>query len=289
MGDFFAAGKGGVGKSKGLGGAKIKPLIFLLVLGQWFWQALAMVHELPYLPESFVLESDLLDQLSSRTGCQRCLVGVHGEMLLVLHDVPKPGEPERKALFFWHDAQKVWHGCDGKGLQGLAHLLDDYAKAIDEQEAIVDDADTAKEIFDLLRKAAPLARSSRNLYHALLDASEKLPKDRDLRLARDRAHENERASDLLYGDARVTLEFIRAERAEEQAKSSDRLARLGFRLNLMAGFFLPLVALGGLMGMNVKLPEFMLDGFWFIFTGGLVVGVLILIAVGYRTGESSDE
>jgi len=248
-----------------------------------------MVHELPYLPDSFLLESDLLDQLSSRTGCQRCLIGDHGQMLLVLHDVPKPGVPERKALFFWHDAKGVWHGSESSGLQGLARLLDDYAKAIDEQEAIIDDADTAKEIFDLIRHAAPLARSTRNLYHAVLDAATKLPKDRDLRLARDRAHENERAADLLYADAQVTLEFIRAERAEEQAKSSDRLARLGFRLNLLAGFFLPLVALGGLMGMNVELPAFATKGFWYIFLGGLLFGVMILFVVGYRTGESSEE
>lgn len=248
-----------------------------------------MVHELPYLPESFALEVDLLDQLSSRTGCQRCLIGEHGQMLLVLHNVPKPGVPERKAMFFWHEAQKGWHGSDSDGLMGLFHLLDDYAKAIDEQEAIIDDADTAKEIFDLLRHAAPLARSTRNLYHALLDAALKLPKDRDLRLARDRAHESERAADLLYADARVTLEFIRAERAEEQAKSSGRLARLGFRLNLLAGFFLPLVALGALMGMNVKLPAFVQDAFWMIFAGGLIFGILILLAVGYKTGESSEE
>ncbi len=247
-----------------------------------------MVHELPYLPNNFSLEADLLDQLSSRTGCQRCLSGVNGQMLLVLHDVPKPGIPERKALFFWYDTQR-WHGADGPGLQSLVHLLDQYAKAIDQQEAVIDDADTAKEIFELIRQAGPLARSSRNLYHALLDAAARFPKDRDLRSARDRAHENERAADLLYADARVTLEFIRAERAEEQAKSSDRLARLGFRLNLLAGFFLPLVALGGLMGMNVELPKFVMNGFWMIFLGGLLFGVLILFIVGYKTGESSEE
>lgn len=246
-----------------------------------------MVYELPYLPDHFSLETDLKDQLSSRSGCQRCISGESGQVLLVLHDVPKPGIPQRKALFFWYDSQ-CWHSADGTGLQSLFHLLDEYAKSIDQQEAIIDDADTAKEIFDLIRHAGPLARSSRNLYQALMDAAVKFPKDRDLRSARDRAHENERAADLLYSDARVTLEFIRAERAEEQAKSSDRLARLGFRLNLLAGFFLPLVALGGLMGMNVKLPHFVMNGFWMIFLGGLIFGILILLIVGYKTGESSD-
>ena len=247
-----------------------------------------MVHELPHLPPSFDLEASLLDQLSNRSGCQRCVRGENSQILLVLHEVPQPAVPERKALFFWHDG-KQWHSAEGQGIAGLVQLLDDYAKAIDQQEAIIDDADTAKEIFDLIRQAGPLARSSRNLYHALVDAATHLPKDRELRSARDRAHENERAADLLYADARVTLEFIRAERAEEQAKSSDRLARLGFRLNLLAGFFLPLVALGGLMGMNVKLPSFVQNAFWMIFAGGLAFGVLILLVVGYKTGESSED
>ncbi len=247
-----------------------------------------MVHELPHLPASFALEASLIDQLSNRNGCQRCVHGQNGQLLLVLHEVPQPSVPERMALFFWFDGEQ-WHSAGPNGLGGLFALLEEYSKAIDEQEAIIDDADTAKEIFDLIRHAGPLARSSRNLYHALVDAAVLLPKDKELRSARDRAHENERAADLLYADARVTLEFIRAERAEEQARSSDRLARLGFRLNLLAGFFLPLVALGGLMGMNVKLPDFVQNAFWLIFLGGLIFGVLILVLVGYKTGASRKE
>jgi hypothetical protein len=49
------------------------------------------------------------------------------------------------------------------------------------------------------------------------------------------------------------------------------------------------VALGGLMGMNVNLPKFVMNGFWMIFLGGLIFGVLILFVVGYKTGESSEE
>jgi Mg2+ and Co2+ transporter CorA len=116
----------------------------------------------------------------------------------------------------------------------------------------------------------------------------KFPKDKELRMLRDRAHENERAAELLYADARVALEFYRAERAEEQAESSDRLAKIGFRLNLLAGFFLPLVALGGLMGMNVNLPPFVQNSFWGIFFGGLSIGLILVTLVGYRTGYKAS-
>ncbi len=248
-----------------------------------------MVFETSSLPKNFAMEQDLLDHLGSRSGCQRCIRGQKGELLLVVHDVPQPGVPERKALFFWKDQENIWHGSEGQGLQGLYHLLEEYGKAIDVHEAVIDDADTAKEIFDILRHAGPLSRSTRNLYMALQEALEKRPQDKELRNLSDRALENERAADLLYADARVTLEFIRAERAEEQAKSADRLARLGFRLNLLAGFFLPLVALGGLMGMNVNLPPFTHDAFWYIVVGGLVFGALIFLLVGYNTGEKGDD
>ena len=86
----------------------------------------------------------------------------------------------------------------------------------------------------------------------------------------------ERASELLHNDAKDTLLFWQAEAAEEHAKSGERLGRILFKLNLLAGFFLPLVALGGLFGMNVNLPDFVRGMFWWIFFGGLAVGGLLL-------------
>ena len=166
-----------------------------------------MVHELTYLPQKFLLETGLLDQLSSRMGCQRCILGQHGEMLLVVHEVPEPGVPERKALFFWYDSSKEWHGSVTDGLVDLQKLLERYAQAIDVHEAVVDDADTAKEIFTILRHAGPLARSTRNLFLCLQEAAALFPKDKELRSLRDRAHENERAAELLYADARLPTQL----------------------------------------------------------------------------------
>ncbi len=246
-----------------------------------------MVDEISYLPPHFSIEEELREQLSNRVGSQRCVRSAR-EMILVLHDVPEPGIPERKARFFWRDQNAHWHGAEKPKLTELHELLDAYARAIDVHEAVVDDADTAEEIFSILRHSGPLLRSSRNLHAALVDASVHSPKDRELRTLKDRAQENERAAELLHADANVALEFFRAVQAEEHAKNSEQLARLGFRLNLLAGFFLPLVALGGLMGMNVNLPAFVKDGFWAIFFWGLLFGSLILLLVGISTGSKSN-
>lgn len=250
--------------------------------------AMPVVPETTYLPAHFGIEPELREQLSSRPGHQRCIEG-DGELLLIAHDVPRPGVPEREALFFWKRRDGRWIGPDGKpGLEALDALLDRYARAIDGHEEVIDEADTAAEVFAILRHSGPLARTSRNLVEALEQVLAIDHDDREIRALRDRAREIERAADLLNSDARVTLQFWQAERAEEQAKSAARLNRIAFRLNLLAGFFLPLVALGGLFGMNVDLPAFAKPSFWGIFFAGLVTGGLLLFLVGRQTGRKAD-
>ena len=245
---------------------------------------MVIVEESVKLPNHFRIENELREQLSSRPGHQRCIEG-RGELLLVVHDVPRPGIPEREALYFWKDYEGRWAQASGPGLSGLGDLLDRYAKAIDGHEEVIDEADTAGEIFAILRHAGPLMRSSRNLVNALEQVLAVDPEDREIRAYRDRAREIERAADLLNGDARVTLEFWQAERADRQARSAARLGKIAYRLNLLAGFFLPLVALGGLFGMNIERWNGL---FWTVFIFGRMVGGLLLWAVGRGTGKFAD-
>lgn len=245
---------------------------------------MVILEESVKLPTHFRVENELREQLSSRPGHQRCVEG-RGELLLIVHDVPKSGIPEREALYFWKDYEGRWAQASGPGLSGLGELLDRYAKAIDGHEEVIDEADTASEIFAILRHAGPLTRSSRNLVNALEQVLAVDPEDREIRAFRDRAREIERAADLLNSDARVTLQFWQAERSEQQARSAARLGKIAYRLNLLAGFFLPLVALGGLFGMNVERWGGM---FWGVFFFGIMIGGLLLWAVGRGTGKFAD-
>lgn len=239
------------------------------------------------LPDHYQVEPELLEQFSNRPGHQRCVEG-RDELLLVVHEVPKPGIPERDALFFWRRHDGRWTQPGGPGLSELQDLLDRYAKAIDKHEDVIDEADTAAEIFAILRHSGPLARSSRNLVQALEQALAADHDDREIRTFRDRARELERAADLLHNDARVTLEFWRAERAEEHSRASARLGRIMFRMNLLAGFFLPLMALSGLFGMNVDIPRFMQPFFWGILLFAILTGAALLWLVGRQTGRKAD-
>ncbi|MEP2776430.1 MAG: CorA family divalent cation transporter [Luteolibacter sp.] len=234
-----------------------------------------MTDEKLRMPEHFELERELLEQLSNRPGHQRCVVG-HGELLLVLHEVPQAGVPEREALFFWKRHDGRWVQPGGPGLDEVGSLLDRYTVAIDANEEILETTESAADVFKILRHAGPLSRSTRNCVHALEQVLAQEPEDREIRSFQDRARELERAAELLQVDARETLIYWQAESAEEHAKSSQRLGNILFKLNLVTGFFLPLVALGSLFGMNVKLPGFVEGLFWLIFLGGLIVGGLLL-------------
>jgi len=233
-------------------------------------------------PPGMELEEDLRDQLSGRHGSQRCLVG-ESELLLILHQVPAAGVPEREPLVFWQRPEHGWVGPDLEpGLGALAALLDRYQAVIDEYEEVIDGVERAAQVFRIARHAVPLRRSSRNLARALDRAVDRDEDNRELIGLRDRAWEIERAAELLYLDARLTLEFTQAENAEEHQQSAERLNVIAYRLNLMAGFFLPLVAFGGLFGMNVQLPDFVKPLFWGIFTAGLSVGAAILWLVSRK-------
>lgn len=230
-----------------------------------------MTDEKINMPTHYALERDLLEQLSGRPGHQRCVVG-RDELLLILHEVPKAGVPERDAVFFWRSRDGRWFQPDGEGLKGLGDLLDRYAKAIDENEEILEKTDEAEDLFRVLKHAGPLTRSSRNMVVALEQVLAQEPDDRLIRTYRDRSREIERAAELLHADGRETLLFWQAEAAEEHTKSAARFGNILFKLNLVTGFFLPLVAFGGLFGMNVDLPEFTQGMFWWIFLGALGVG-----------------
>ncbi len=246
-----------------------------------------MLEEKLKLPDHYQIEHELREQLSGRPGHQRCVVG-HDEMLLVLHEVPQVGVPERDAIFFWRRMDGRWMQPGGPGLDELGSLLNRYTRVIDQNEEILEKTESTAQVFKILRHAGPLSRSTRNLVQALEQALVQEPDDKEIRASRDRARELERASELLHSDARETLAYWQAEASEEHAEASDRLGNILFKLNLVTGFFLPLVALGGLFGMNLDLPNFMKGMFWWVFFGGLTIGGLLLWYVSKDAWKKRD-
>jgi Mg2+ and Co2+ transporter CorA len=231
------------------------------------------------IPRSWNLPASLAGRLGDSAGRQRCMA-VDGHLLLVLHQVPRPGENAREARLFWRAPDGRWDGSSsGAGIQALLKHLEGFVRAIEALEGRLATAATAAEHYAILQEAAPLARTSRNLHRVLQEAREACPGDRELLLARDRAVELERAGELLHHDAVNGMQYMLARQAEEQARAANALARAGHRLNLLAALFLPLMALATAFGMNLSsgLEERSPLLFWLVVGLSCTVGVAICL------------
>lgn len=232
------------------------------------------------LPRTWDLPAALANRLGDEVGRQRCMLA-GGHLLLVLHELPKPGDATRNALLLWRRPDGTWDSsAGGAGVQGLVRHLDAFAKTVDGLEERLATAANAQEIHAVVQAAAPLARTARNLHRTLQEARDGVSGDRELILARDRSYELERAAELLHHDAGAALQYTAARAAEEQTHAAYGLASAGHRLNLLAALALPMMAIASVFGMN--LPSGIEGGgvvaFWAIVGGALVLGAAIYAA-----------
>jgi Mg2+ and Co2+ transporter CorA len=123
---------------------------------------------------------------------------------------------------------------------------------VEKLERRVLEARAASHYFEALHAGTPLVRSVRNLHHTLQAAREAVPADKDLIALRDQAYDLDRAADLIHTQARDGLAFTMARRAEEQARHGEHMLGSAHRLNLLAALFLPITALGSVLGMNLS-------------------------------------
>lgn len=230
------------------------------------------------IPRDWKLPDTLRSRLGDEGGRQRAMFA-EGHLLLVLHEVPKANDPERKARLLWRAPDGTWDSSTlGGGVAGLVKHLGEFARTIDALEDRLQNAQQARDYFGILQHVTPLWRTTRNLANALQEARALVAGDRELIVARDKAGNLERACELLHADAVHGLDFTIARQGEEMAKASADMARAGHRLNLIAAMFLPLSAVGSVFGMN------MISGlentaspwlFWIVLALGVVIGLVM--------------
>lgn len=204
------------------------------------------------LPPTWNVPQRFRDRLGTAAGQQRAML--HDDhLLLILHAPPDPAAPEsREGRLFWRASDGQWRATGGGSSVGaLRRHLEAYQEAIDALEATLAGARSAADFFQAVRAAGPLVLATRNQHRALQAAREGVPADKDLIALRDQANDLERAAELVHAHARDGLEFTIARRAEEQAAQAEHIAQAGHRLNLLAALFLPITALGSLLGMNL--------------------------------------
>jgi len=205
------------------------------------------------IPHNWEVPQVFRGRLGVQAGRQR-VMSADGHLLLILHEVPGHRQgTERGARLYWRKPDGTWQST-GSGVATAAALrahVEEFTVAVDALEARTEKAKRASDWFALLHESAPLLRVARGLSATLQEARELAKTDRDLISLRDTAQEIERDVELIHGHARAGLDYAIAAAAEDSAASSKYASEAGHRLNLIAATFLPISALGSLLGMNL--------------------------------------
>jgi hypothetical protein len=219
-------------------------------------------------------------RMGEAAGRQRAMVH-EGHLLLVLHEVPQAGRPERVARLFWRDPSAQWKSQgQAAGLSALRDHVSAFERAVDELEEHLQLATRARDWFDILREATPLQRTAHHLAQTLQAARDAV-EDRELITLRDRANDVERAIDLVTAEARDAIDLITAQKAEAQAAVSLELSRASHSLNVVTAVFLPMTALASIFGMELRHGLEAIAGPW-LFWGVVAVGVVLGVVMRGR-------
>ena len=187
-------------------------------------------------------------RLGTNVGRQRTMKA-DGDLLIVAHFVPEHDEASRRGVLFWRDDQGEWRCSNGDpGKVALGLHLDRYSKRIETCEQQEAAATRADDYLPLLEGLAPLVRSSRNLLEALEEARKALPEERSLIDHRDRAYDLARQAELLYEDAKNSMDVAVIRRADEQTSATHQMTVAAHRLNMLAAMFFPFATLGAIFG-----------------------------------------
>ena len=241
------------------------------------------------IPETWAVPERFRQRVGTSAGRQRAMVEA-GHLLLILHELPQHGDSERQARLFWRAPAGEWRatGSKGNGLKALQAHLEVYRKRAHELDDQIETATTAQQLYNVLRSATPLARATRSMHRALQEAREGVD-NKDIIVLRDAAGDIERTVELVTGDAKNALDYIEAKEAEEQTVLARRATEAQHRLNMVAALFLPITAVGSVLGMNLH-NGFENAGpatFWIVCIGAFATGFVVraLVTRGERAAS----
>ena len=211
-------------------------------------------------------------------------MAIPNQLLIVAHQVPEHDEISRRGQLFWLDSTGEWRASNGDpGKVALQMHLDRYSKRIDHFEVIEAKAQKADDYLPILDGMVPLVRSTKNLLSTLEEARKELPKDRSIIDHRDRAYELSRQAELLYEDAKNSMEVAMIRRADEQTTATHQMTVASHRLNVLAAIFFPLATMGSVFGTTLT-DNWSWSKSTMGFTCFLAVGIAFgLILVGFVT------
>lgn len=187
-------------------------------------------------------------RLGNSVGRQRVMVS-DGHLLIVAHMVPDHDEAGRRGVLFWKDDQAEWRCSNGDpGKVAIGLHLDRFSKKLEHFEGAETIAQSPDDYLHLLEGLAPVVRSCRNLLETMEEARKSAPDDRSLIDHRDKAYDLSRQAELLYEDAKNSMDVAVIRRADEQAQATQQMTIAAHRLNTLAAIFFPFATLGAVFG-----------------------------------------
>lgn len=237
----------------------------------------------PLIPSNWQLPDEFRQRLGTTVGRQRFMQAGQ-DFLIVAHQVPEPDEVGRRGILFWRDSNHEWrcsNGDPGKGALGK-HLAA-YSKKLDEYDAMEAKAIRADDYLPVLEGMAPIVRSVRNVLETLEEARKAIPDDRSIIDHRDKAYELSRQAELLYEDAKNSMDVAVVRRADEQAIASRQMSVAAHRLNMLAALFFPFATLGAIFGTTLTDNWSWRDSalpFMLFLVAGLAIGVVLARFIG---------
>lgn len=240
------------------------------------------------IPHNWDVPKIFRDRFGARAGRQR-VMAADGHILIILHDLPRrDGEPA--ARLYWRKPDGSWKSSasSATNINALRAHIEEFATTIDLFEARAATATRAKEWFAIMHEVAPLHRAVLGQANVLQEARELAKNDRDLISIRDAAQDNERAVELITTHARAGLDYSIAQSAENNAHATEHVVQSQHRLNLIAATFLPISALGALLGTNLKsgLESWNAPyAFWIVTLAALVLGILVRMSLPAAKSE----
>ena len=202
----------------------------------------------PLIPSTWQLPDEFRKRLGSNVGRQR-LMQADNQVLIVGHQVPEADEKYRRGVLFWKDREGQWRASNGDpGGAALELHLGRFGKKLDEFDLLEAKAQRADEYLPLLEGLAPVTRTIRNFLEVLEETRKALPDDRMMIDQRDRAYDLARQAELLFDDAKNSMDVAVVRRAEEQTSASHQMLVSAHRLNILAALFFPFATLGAIFG-----------------------------------------
>jgi hypothetical protein len=234
----------------------------------------------PLIPANWTsFPDEFRERLGTTVGRQRCMA-IPNQLLIVAHQVPEHDEVSRRGQLFWLDSSGEWRASNGDpGKVALQMHLDRYSKRIDHFEVIEAKAQKADDYLPILDGIVPLVRSTKNLLSTLEEARKEFPKDRSIIDHRDRAYELSRQAELLYEDAKNSMEVAMIRRADEQTMATHQMTVASHRLNLLAAIFFPLATMGSVFGTTLTDNwswSKSISGFACFLAAGIALGLILV-------------